>query len=77
MRVQITAIGGFRCAPEGHTVVTYPIGTILEGAGAEMALAASAGVKVGPPASAKVVSPPEIKTAKPRRRRTAKNRSDN
>jgi len=39
MRAEITAPNGFRIAPEGHTVLTFKCGEIIEGALAEEAVA--------------------------------------
>ena len=39
MRAEITAPSGFRIAPEGHTVLTFKRGEIVEGAIAEDAVA--------------------------------------
>ena len=38
MRAKIIAPAGFRIAPEGHTVVTFQDGAIVEGAIAEIAI---------------------------------------
>ena len=46
MRAKITKKDGFTCAPEGHTVVTIPCGTIVEGDVAKMALSAHAGARI-------------------------------
>jgi len=40
MRAVITEPGGFRCAPEGHTVKVFPMGAEVTGAVAEWAIAA-------------------------------------
>lgn len=37
-KAKITAKDGYRCAPEGHTVVTIPYGEIVTGKIAEWAL---------------------------------------
>lgn len=39
MRAEITAPNGFRIAPEGHTVLTFKCGDLVEGAIAEEAVA--------------------------------------
>lgn len=39
MRAEITAPSGFRIAPEGHTVLTFKCGEIVEGTIAEDAVA--------------------------------------
>ena len=67
----ITEPRGYRCAPEGHTTVSFPFGTKVSGIVAEWALAAGAAEKRGGVAlDTKVVSAPEVKKKsrrKPRR----------
>lgn len=46
MRAEITAPMGFRIAPEGHTVVTYACGQIVDGMVAEEAVLAGMARKV-------------------------------
>lgn len=46
MKAEITAPMGFRIAPEGHTVITYPFGKIVEGMVAEEAVLAGMARKV-------------------------------
>jgi hypothetical protein len=46
MKVKITKKGGYRCAPEGHTVVAFAEGAEVEGTAAEMAMADKAGEEV-------------------------------
>ena len=38
-KAKITNKDGYKCAPAGHTVVTIPFGTVVEGKVAEWALA--------------------------------------
>lgn len=76
MRAQITKPDGFRCAPQGHTTVTLPIGTIVEGEPARWALEAGAGVKIGPAYDAKVVQPAERKARAPRKRKAQNDKPD-
>lgn len=38
-RAKITAAQGYRCAPDGHTIITIPQHTIVEGRVAEWAIA--------------------------------------
>lgn len=38
-KAKITAAQGYPCAPDGHTVITIPCGTVVEGQIAEWALA--------------------------------------
>lgn len=44
MRAEIISASGFRCAPEGHTVVTFKLGAIIEGEPAIWAVDAGAAV---------------------------------
>ena len=62
MKAKITAPHGYKCAPDGHTVVHFDFGTIVEGAIAEMAIldghaSAFQDVEI----EAKVVAPTETK----------------
>ena len=45
MQVKLTR--DYSCAPEGHTIVRYSEGDVLEGRAAEMALSDKAGKKLG------------------------------
>jgi len=65
MRAKITAPQGFRMAPEGHTVVIYPEGTIVEGKVAEAALDNHAACRMFEPVEErKVVAVKETKRRK-------------
>lgn len=46
MKAEIIAPQGFRIAPEGHTVIAYARGDIVEGAVAEEAILAGAGRRI-------------------------------
>jgi len=46
MGVKITKKGGYKCAPEGHTVTIIPEGTVVDGKVAEWAIADKAGVRI-------------------------------
>lgn len=65
MRAKITAPQGFRMAPEGHTIITYPEGTIVEGKIAEAALECHAAARMFDPVEErKVVAVKETKRRK-------------
>jgi hypothetical protein len=63
-KAKITKKDGYKCAPNGHTVVTYPFGSEVDGQVAEWALAAHAASRVfdSPVKEAKVTGPTETKT---------------
>lgn len=62
MRAKITAEDGFRVAPEGHTVITIPFGTIVEGRLAELALSSQVACRMfDPVAERKVITKVETK----------------
>jgi hypothetical protein len=66
-KAKITAKDGYTCAPEGHTVITYPHGTIVHGHIAEMACADHAARRMFDPVEErKVTSPPETKVKRAR-----------
>lgn len=46
MKAEITAPMGFRIAPEGHTVISFKSGEIVEGFVAEQAILAGAARKI-------------------------------
>jgi len=48
-KAKITNKNGFKCAPEGHTVVTFPFGEIVEGQVAEWAIADRSASALFPP----------------------------
>lgn len=59
---KITKSGGYLCAPEGHSEVLFPMGTIVTGQVAEWALADHAAQRMfDPVAKKKVVTPKETK----------------
>ena len=45
-KAKITRALGYLCAPEGHTIVVFPFGAIVEGDVAEWALADHAAVRL-------------------------------
>ena len=64
MKAKITNPNGYKCAPEGHTIVHFDAGSIVEGVIAEMAILdgharAFQDVEI----ETKVVGPSEIKVA--------------
>ena len=63
-KAKITAQLGWRYAPEGHTVVTLPWGTEIEGRFAQIAIDAGAAVPVVSYAT-KVNGPNEFKATAP------------
>lgn len=61
-KAKITKPNGYKCAPEGHTVITVPFGTVVEGVIAEWALADKAASAMFDPVSErKVIVPTETK----------------
>ena len=61
-KAKITKPSGYKCAPEGHTVITIPFNTIVEGVIADWALAdKAASAMFDPVAERKVVAPVETK----------------
>lgn len=61
--------GGFRCAPEGHTVKSFGAGKIVSGKVAAWALAAGAAEPYDPRQEVKVDAPEEVKEAAPKPKR--------
>lgn len=62
MKAKITNPLGYRCAPEGHTVVHFAAGVIVTGKIAEWALADHAAQRMFEPREeTKVVTAPETK----------------
>ena len=64
MKAKITNPNGYKCAPEGHTIMHFDAGSIVEGVVAEMAILdghamAFQDVEI----ETKVVAPDEIKVA--------------
>lgn len=66
---KITAPLGYKCAPEGHTVVTIPQGTVVHGKVAEWALADRAASRLfDPREETKVEAAPETKSKRKARK---------
>ena len=65
-KAKITKSDGYRCAPEGHTVVSFPAGSIVTGKVAEWALADKAASRMFDAPETKVTPPTETKKRKPR-----------
>lgn len=62
IKARITAEAGYRCAPEGHTVVTFAFGETVTGAVAEWAVDDDAAEPIWDPvAEKKVTGPTETK----------------
>ena len=66
MQVRIT-IPLYKCAPDGHTVLSYPEGFIVTGRAAQMALADQAGEALGEAHETKITPPPETKAKRARK----------
>lgn len=66
MQVRIT-IPLYKCAPDGHTVLSYPEGFIVTGRAAAMALADEAGEALDAPRETKIAPPPEAKARRTRK----------
>ena len=67
-RAKITRHGGYKCAPNGHTVKTIPLGTIVDGKVAAWALAdLAASAMFNPVKETKITPPPETKRKRPRK----------
>lgn len=66
-KAQITRTDGFRCAPDGHTVIVIPMGVTVHDKIAEWALADGAAAAIFDPVEErKVVTPPEAKAPRGR-----------
>ena len=62
MKAKITNPNGYKCAPEGHTIMHFDAGSIVEGVVAEMAiLDGHATVFQDVEIETKIVAPAEIK----------------
>lgn len=81
MKAKITHPHGYKCAPEGHTVVHFNHGSIVEGAIAEMAIADGAAMafqdmkietKVVAPSEAKAPTEVKAPVEAPKKGRTRK-----
>lgn len=69
-KAKITAQAGYKCAPHGHTVVTFPFGAIVTGDVAEWALADHAACRMFDPRDeTKVEAAPETKAKRGRPRK--------
>lgn len=64
MQARIT-VPLYKCAPEGHTVLSYPMGTVVSGIVARLALADNAAEAMGDALETKVTPPPEAKASEP------------
>lgn len=69
MRALLTR--SYACAPEGHTVLRWPAGTMLEGRAAELALSDGAAIEASeaPDLETKIETPDETKAAPKKRAR--------
>ena len=66
MRAKIIAPAGFRIAPEGHTVVTFPDGAIVDGMIAEIALQSGYAQKIDETAETLEWKTSEIEAEQPK-----------
>lgn len=72
-RAKITKREGYKCAPKGAIVETFPFGTIVTGQVAEWALAdRAASAMFDPREETKIVTPTETKAAPKKRGRPKK-----
>lgn len=55
----------YKCAPEGHTVLSYPRGTVVSGVVARLAIADNAAEAIGADIETKITPPPEAKAEEP------------
>lgn len=67
-RAKITKKEGYRCAPQGHTVVNFPEGKIVEGQVAEWAVADHAAQAMFDPREKTKITPPTETKRKPKRK---------
>lgn len=68
-RAKITKKGGYKCAPQGHTVVTFDEGVVVEGKVAEWALMDHAAQAMfNPVKETKITPPTETKKRKPKKK---------
>ena len=74
MKAQITKSDGFRIALDGVDVVTFPLGTIVEGYTAKRAIECQAGIKIEDYAT-KVTGPDEAKAKPTRKPRTPRKKA--
>lgn len=70
-RAKITRKPDFKCAPDGHTVVAYPYGTVVDGVVADWALDAKAASRMlqNPVMETKIEAPAEVKAKRKRGRK--------
>lgn len=62
MQAKITAAYGYKCAPDGHTVLNFANGQIVSGRVAEMAVEDGAAVAIETgPVETKIAPPSETK----------------
>jgi len=66
-KAKITLREGYRCAPDGHTIVTIPFGETVDGKIAEWALADRAASRMFPDMETKPAAPVERKRGRPRK----------
>lgn len=66
-KAKITKQDGYRCAPEGHTVVLFPLGAVVTGKVAEWALADRAASRMFDAPENKVKGPTETKAKRTRK----------
>lgn len=67
-QAKITAQAGYRCAPDGHTVVTLPVGTVVTGQIAEWAMADKMAARMFDPREEKKIETATETKAAPRKR---------
>lgn len=64
-QAKITAPLGFNCAPDGHTIVNFPMGSVVEGKVAVWALADKKASRLfDPRTETKIIAPNETKSRK-------------
>ncbi len=63
-KAKITNLDGYKCAPEGHTVVFFPFGSIVTGKAAEFALSDRAARMMLDAPETKITPPKETKRKK-------------
>jgi hypothetical protein len=75
-KAKITKKNGYKCAPNGNRVETFPFGEVVTGQVADWALADHAASRMFDPVKEKkVVTPPETKAA-PKKRGRPKKKAD-
>lgn len=69
-KAKITLPAGYKCAPQGHTVITIPMGETVTGDIAEWAIGDGAAQRMfNPVEEAKIVAPAETKRGRGRPRK--------